>query len=81
MKIRAGFDLTYECAQPTPMLLALDLHPSRRADLLSDDVLHFDPAIEAHPYLDGFGNVCRRIMAPAGPKHHDGLPDPRQRPA
>src|SRR6185436_703139 len=83
MKIRAGFDLTYECPQPTPMLLALDLHPSRRSDLLSDDAIHFDPAIEARSYLDGFGNVCRRIIAPAGPLnittdfliHDSGRPD------
>ena len=30
MKIRAGFKFGYECPQPTPMLLALDIHPSRR---------------------------------------------------
>jgi transglutaminase-like putative cysteine protease len=66
MKIRAGFDLTYECPQPTPMLLALDIHPSRRADLLSDDTIRFDPPVDARSYIDGFGNACTRITAPAG---------------
>lgn len=66
MKIRAGFNLGYECTQPTPMLLALNIHPSRRADLLSDQVLSFDRPIEAWSYLDGFGNACSRILAPPG---------------
>ncbi|EHS49507.1 transglutaminase domain-containing protein [Rhizobium sp. PDO1-076] len=66
MKIRAGFNLGYECTQPTPMLLALNIHPSRRPDLLSDQVLTFDRPIEAWSYLDGFGNACSRILAPPG---------------
>jgi transglutaminase-like putative cysteine protease len=66
MRIRAGYELVYECPQPTAMLLALNIHPSRRADLLTDQVLSFSPAVEARDYLDGFGNVCTRIVAPAG---------------
>jgi transglutaminase-like putative cysteine protease len=83
MRIRAGFELAYECPQRTPMLLALDVHPSRRADLLSDAAIHFDPPIEARSYIDGFGNACRRIIAPAGKlnikadflMHDSGRPD------
>ena len=44
MQIRAGYRLAYECPQPTPMLLVLNVHPSRRADLLSDDVPDVRPA-------------------------------------
>ncbi len=66
MRIRAGYELVYECPQPTAMLLALNIHPSRRVDLLTDQVLSFTPAVEARNYLDGFGNVCTRIEAPAG---------------
>ncbi|CAN7393212.1 transglutaminase family protein [Rhizobium leguminosarum] len=66
MKIRAGFHLGYECMQPTPMLLVLNIHPSRRADLLSDQILTFDRPIEAWGYTDVFGNACSRIVAPPG---------------
>jgi transglutaminase-like putative cysteine protease len=66
MKIRAGFTLGYECVGPTPMLLALDIHPSRRVDLLSEQALVFDPPVEAWGYTDVFGNACTRIVAPAG---------------
>ncbi len=66
MKIRAGFTLSYECPQPTPMLLTLNIHPSRRVDLLTDQVLSFDRPTSVWGYVDGFGNACTRIVAPAG---------------
>ncbi|WP_152047308.1 transglutaminase-like domain-containing protein [Aureimonas psammosilenae] len=66
MKIHAGFTLGYECSQPTPMLLVLNVHPSRRIDLLSEQVLRFDQPVEAWDYVDGFGNACTRIVAPPG---------------
>ena len=66
MRIRAGYNLTYECPQPTPMLLVLEIHPSRRVDLLTEQIVNFDPPIESRAYIDGFGNACTRIEAPAG---------------
>src|SRR6187402_2661355 len=66
MKIRAGFSIAYDCPQPTPMVLALNIHPSRRVDLLTDQVLEFSPHIKARDYVDGFGNICTLIVAPAG---------------
>lgn len=66
MKIRAGFTLGYECPQPTSMLLVLNIHPSRRIDLLTDQILTFDRPIEAWGYTDSFGNACTRIVAPPG---------------
>ena len=35
MKIRAGYEICYDCPQPTPMILTLSVYPSRTADLLS----------------------------------------------
>lgn len=66
MKIRAGFNIAYQCPQPTQMLLVLDVHPSRRPDLLSEAIIRFDPPVEARGYIDSFGNACTRITAPAG---------------
>lgn len=66
MRIKAGFTLRYECPQPTPMLLNLTLHPSRRTDLLTPHVLQFSPEVEAWDYTDVFGNVGTRITAPVG---------------
>ena len=83
MRIRAGYNLTYECPQPTQMLLVLDIHPSRRVDLLSEQVIVFDHPVEPRGYIDGFGNSCTRIVAPAGSTtistlfdiYDDGNPD------
>ncbi len=48
------------------MVLMLNVHPSRQADLEKPDTLQFTPAVPARSYLDIFGNTCTRIVAPAG---------------
>jgi transglutaminase-like putative cysteine protease len=66
MQIRAGYELVYDCPQPTPMLLLLSVHPSRSGDLQTPHEMSFDPPIDATHYRDGFNNVCTRIVAPSG---------------
>jgi len=64
--IRAGYDIAFQCQQPTPMVLMLSVHPSRQQDLLSEDRLRLSNGTIARDYLDSFGNICTRLMAPAG---------------
>ena len=66
MKIRAGYEISHDCAQPTPMILTLSVHPSRLPDLLPLDRMRLDPPIPANTYHDSFGNFCHVIRAPAG---------------
>jgi transglutaminase-like putative cysteine protease len=66
MQIKAGYTLGYDCPKPTPMLLVLNVHPSRRVDLLTPQVLEFSPRVQTRDYVDAFGNVCTRLTAPAG---------------
>ena len=66
MKIRAGYEVSYECPQPIPMILTLSIHPSRFSDLLTPDRMRLDPPIPANTYHDSFGNFCHVIRAPAG---------------
>jgi transglutaminase-like putative cysteine protease len=66
MRIRAGYEITYDLPSPVPMLLALSVHPSRRGDLETPDWVRTDPVLDVRQYLDGFGNICSRILAPAG---------------
>jgi transglutaminase-like putative cysteine protease len=66
MRIRAGFEISYDCPQPTPMILQVSIHPSRIPDVLSGGRLRFDPPIPANTYHDSFGNFCHVIRAPAG---------------
>jgi transglutaminase-like putative cysteine protease len=66
MQIRAGYELVYDCPQPTPMLLMLSVHPSRSGDLVTPHQMSFDPPVDATHYRDGFNNLCTRIVAPTG---------------
>lgn len=66
MLIHVGFEMTYRCPQPTPMLLALSIHYSRASDLTRPDHLHTTPSVPVTAYRDLFGNWCSRIVAPAG---------------
>lgn len=66
MQIRVGYELVYECPQPTPMILTLNIHASRMADIIVPDVMTTDPHVPSAAYHDGFGNWCTRIVAPAG---------------
>ena len=84
MQIRVGYELIYECPQPTPMLLTLNTHFSRVADIVTPDHIVTSPFVPIRPYRDEFGNLCSRIVAPTGEiristdavLNDSGLPDP-----
>jgi transglutaminase-like putative cysteine protease len=67
MKIRAGYDISYHCAGPTPMLLVLSVRPERLSDLITPQTMTVDPLVPVDEYRDGFGNICHRLLAPPGP--------------
>ncbi len=66
MQIRVGYDLIYDCPQPTPMVLMLNIHHTRANDIVTPDRMVTEPAVPVTTYRDGFGNWCTRIVAPAG---------------
>jgi transglutaminase-like putative cysteine protease len=66
MLIRAGYEITYECPRPTPMVLMLSLHPSRLGDLTAPAPMVLDPPLPVEHFHDLYGNICSRIAAPAG---------------
>jgi transglutaminase-like putative cysteine protease len=66
MQIRVGFEIIYDCPQPTPMILNLNVHFTRVSDLVGRDDLAFDPPVPMAAYRDSFGNWCTRIVAPTG---------------
>jgi transglutaminase-like putative cysteine protease len=66
MLIRLGYELSYEFAQATPMILNLNVHYSRTSDLVQPDTIITSPAVPLSMYRDGFGNWCTRAMSPPG---------------
>lgn len=84
MKIRIGYELVFACPKPTPMILALNVHPTRIPDLIAPDPVVADPPITIDAFFDSYGNKCARIIAPEGNLrvttdafiNDNGLPDP-----
>jgi transglutaminase-like putative cysteine protease len=84
IKIRAGYEIIYDSPQPAPKVFMLNVHPSRVPDLVTPDAMKFEPPAPSSQYVDGFGNTCTRVIAPAGRFRvftdfvvaDSGLPDP-----
>ncbi|MEN5083268.1 transglutaminase family protein [Bosea sp. TWI1241] len=90
MLIRYGYRIEIVCEQPTALVTMLDVHPSRHHTLVAQDAMSataLGPAGGQVPlslHIDSFGNVCRRLLAPAGgvrleahgTVHDHGRPDP-----
>src|SRR5579871_5260635 len=55
MRIRVGYEITYDCPQATPFVLMLRVNPSRGHDLEQPDVMVTRPALSYREYVDGFG--------------------------
>jgi transglutaminase-like putative cysteine protease len=66
MQIQVGYELRYTFPHATAMILTLNVHHSRVADLLRPDQMQTEPAVPLRAYRDGFGNWCTRLVAPAG---------------
>jgi len=66
LKIRIGYELVYDCPQPTPMVFALSVHYTRVSDVIVPDHLIATPSVPIAAYRDSFGNWCSRIVAPTG---------------
>lgn len=72
MQIRYGYRIELTCQHDTPVVTLLDVHPSRRHDLVKPDEMMVsslaDPSrsIRVSQHLDPFGNIARRFVAPAG---------------
>ncbi|QCK86796.1 transglutaminase family protein [Phreatobacter aquaticus] len=71
MLIRYGYSIEIACDIPTPVIAMLDIHPTRWADIERADTLSAigrttGQKVDVSDYQDGFGNICRRLIAPAG---------------
>jgi transglutaminase-like putative cysteine protease len=66
MHIRAGYEITFDCPQPTPMLLLLSVYPTRVHDLRSPHVVSFNRPVQFSEFQDVYDNTCHRVTLPAG---------------
>ena len=66
MLIRLGYDISFDVPAEVPIVALLNVYPSRTADLREPDELHVEPNVKVDTYADSFGNICSRLVAPAG---------------
>lgn len=84
IKIRAGYEIIYDSPKAAPKVFMLSVHPSRVPDLVTPDAMRFEPTAPSSQYVDGFGNICTRVIAPPGRLRvftdfvirDSGVPDP-----
>jgi transglutaminase-like putative cysteine protease len=84
MHIRYGFTIEIDVTQPTTILTAMDVEPSRRGHILHERALKTSGVTRIEHYTDSFGNLCRRLgampgtvsLALEGIIEDSGLPDP-----
>ncbi len=68
MRIRAGYQIVYDCPQPTPMLLMVSPHPRAPAGPRCARIMvTYDPPIGSHHYT-------RRLRQPLHPHHRPARP-------
>ncbi len=65
MHIRTGFTISFDTFGPTPMTLLLNVRPERQGDLITPEVVTFDPPVPAHQHRDAFGTCARASSHPA----------------
>jgi len=66
MLIKGGFNLAFDCVDFTPMLLMLHVRPERQPDFVAPEIFTVHPLTSYNSYIDGFGNIATRLVAPPG---------------
>ena len=66
MRIRYGFDIALDLAQPTTILTMMDVHSDVRCGVAEESPLELSPIMPVQRFVDDHGNVVRRLFAPAG---------------
>ena len=66
MLIRYGYEITINCSQPTALVCLLSVNEERAGDIRVPETIFTNPPVPTTTYHDLFGNLCRRMVAPAG---------------
>jgi transglutaminase-like putative cysteine protease len=68
MRLRAGCEMTLVATSPVP-LVAMLRPRSGQAQWVVQETYEFEPFVGATEYVDCFGNLCQRLIAPVGGLH------------
>jgi transglutaminase-like putative cysteine protease len=67
MKIRFGYDITYNADPGVPMVVLLSAQPNVYQRIIQSDHITIDPNVASATYIDAFGNTCTRFICLGGP--------------
>ncbi len=65
MQLNAGCELLFETTEPSPLILMLQPQGGAAQHILQTD-LNLVPQVPVVDYVDSFGNLCQRLVAPLG---------------
>ncbi len=66
MRLEVGCSIRMHCPQQTPLILLLRPR-SGVSQWVEEERYILDPHVPVDEYVDGFGNLCQRLVAPVGP--------------
>ena len=66
MLIRYGYEITIACPRPTALICMMSVQADRLQDLEAPEKAETEPYVDVRTYHDVYGNLCRRLVAPAG---------------
>ena len=66
MRIRIGHEMTIQTGQDTTLIALTTPEPARHRDYVQPEDYRTTPSVPVQSYVDRFGNICRRMVAPAG---------------
>src|SRR4051794_18325293 len=68
MYLRASCELAFESSAPTPMVLMLRPR-SGIGQWVAQEIYALTPTVHVSEYVDSYGNLCQRLVAPIGKFH------------
>lgn len=65
MRLTAGCELLFETTEPSPLILMLRPRGGAAQQVMQDN-LALEPTVPVVDYVDSYGNLCQRLLAPVG---------------
>ena len=65
MRVRVGCEFRHAANQPVHAIVQVEPRPDGAFEVLEQE-LELSPPAPSHTFIDGFGNLCRRVDIPAG---------------
>ena len=66
MRVRVGYEFGIRVPQDMPLILMVTPEETRHRDFVAPEQIVTDPTVPLRRFRDRFGNICQRLVAPAG---------------